>query len=55
MRVDRSKAVPFEHDGHTYLFCSEHCRSQFEADPDAYLTGGPATAHEHEIGHAHAH
>ena len=34
MKVDRSKAVRLEHAGRTYFFCSEHCRSQFEADLD---------------------
>jgi YHS domain-containing protein len=29
MKVDREKAVTAEHDGHTYYFCSEHCRSEF--------------------------
>jgi len=28
MKVDRSKAVTASHDGHTYYFCSEHCRSK---------------------------
>jgi len=29
MKVDRSKAVTASHDGHTYFFCSEHCRDSF--------------------------
>ena len=33
MKVDRLKALRLEHAGHTFYFCSEHCRSQFEADP----------------------
>jgi uncharacterized protein len=28
MKVDREKAVTAEQDGHTYYFCSEHCRQQ---------------------------
>jgi uncharacterized membrane protein YraQ (UPF0718 family) len=28
MKVDRSKAVTAVRDGHTYFFCSEHCRSK---------------------------
>jgi YHS domain-containing protein len=35
MRVDRSKALAAEHAGRTNLFCSEHCRPPFEANPDA--------------------
>jgi YHS domain-containing protein len=34
MRVDRSKALRVLHAGRSYFFCSEHCREQFEADPD---------------------
>src|SRR5436305_8500827 len=30
MKVDRQKAVTAEHDGHTYFFCSDHCRSGFD-------------------------
>jgi uncharacterized protein len=55
MRVDRSKALRLEHAGRTYFFCSEHCRGQFEADPDGYIHGAAASAHEHAVGHAHAH
>jgi uncharacterized protein len=33
MKVDRDKAVRLEQDGHTYYFCSEHCRSQFGKEP----------------------
>ena len=29
MKVDREKAVTASHDGHTYFFCSDHCRHQF--------------------------
>ena len=35
MKVDRGKALTAEHDGHTFHFCSQHCRERFEADPDA--------------------
>jgi uncharacterized protein len=30
MTVDKQRAVTAEHDGHTYFFCSEHCRNGFE-------------------------
>jgi hypothetical protein len=29
MKVDRSRALSASHDGHTYFFCSDHCRHQF--------------------------
>jgi uncharacterized protein len=53
MKVDRAKAVRLEHFDHTYYFCSEHCRSRFEADPEAYIRGG--AGREPAVGHAHAH
>jgi uncharacterized membrane protein YraQ (UPF0718 family)/YHS domain-containing protein len=52
MKVDRAKALRLEHAGRTFHFCSEDCRSQFEADPDRYTDkAGPraeeAPAHAH--------
>ena len=48
MTVDRAKALTANRDGHTYHFCSEHCRAAFEADE--------AAAPEHAGTHpAHAH
>jgi uncharacterized protein len=32
MKVDKERAVIAEHDGHTYFFCSEHCRHGFEKE-----------------------
>jgi uncharacterized membrane protein YraQ (UPF0718 family)/YHS domain-containing protein len=31
MSVDKSKALTAKRDGHTYYFCSEHCRDAFDA------------------------
>jgi YHS domain-containing protein len=53
MKVDRSKALTAEHAGRTYFFCSEHCRSQFQTDPDGYTQRNPAAAEAHAAGHAH--
>jgi uncharacterized membrane protein YraQ (UPF0718 family)/YHS domain-containing protein len=36
MSVDRRKALTAEHAGKTFYYCSEHCRRQFEADPERY-------------------
>jgi Cu+-exporting ATPase len=52
MKVDRSKALQAEHGGRTYYFCSEHCRSEFLADPDSRVGKAPP-ADEHAMGHAH--
>ena len=35
MSVDESSALPAVMDGHTYYFCSEHCRQQFIGQPSA--------------------
>ena len=36
-QFESSQAVAeTEHDVHTYFFCSEECRSQFEASPEQY-------------------
>jgi hypothetical protein len=29
MKVDKERALTAEHDGHTYYFCSDHCKEQF--------------------------
>jgi YHS domain-containing protein len=49
MKVDRSKALRAVHAGRTYFFCSEDCRSQFEANPEGYIQSEPAArpAHAH--------
>jgi hypothetical protein len=52
-RVDRAKAVPLARDGHTFYFCSEHCRAEFEANPDRYTKGKPVATSAHAAGHAH--
>jgi uncharacterized protein len=53
MRLDRSKAVRAQHAGRTYFFCSEHCREQFESEPDGYARGEPTLAGAHAAHHAH--
>jgi uncharacterized membrane protein YraQ (UPF0718 family)/YHS domain-containing protein len=52
MKVDRSKALRVEHAGRTFHFCSEDCRSDFEADPGRYTDKAGAPAEEAP---AHAH
>lgn len=56
MKVDRSKAVTENLGGHTFYFCSEHCRHAFAADPRRYCDAdgrqtapnpGPATSGGH--------
>jgi Cu+-exporting ATPase len=40
-------AAKYEYNGHTYLFCSVHCREKFKSDPERYVsTGSP-----HPLGH----
>ncbi len=53
MTVDLTKGKPtHEHDGVTYHFCSNGCRTKFAADPEKYLKAEPARAH---AGHHHGH
>jgi uncharacterized membrane protein YraQ (UPF0718 family)/YHS domain-containing protein len=47
MKVDRAKALRSDALGGAHYFCSEHCRDQFEADPQRYVSeraGPPAPA-----------
>jgi uncharacterized protein len=53
MKVDRARAVRLEHAGRTYFFCSDHCRSEFERDPDRHTRKGGAPIEAHAAGHAH--
>jgi uncharacterized membrane protein YraQ (UPF0718 family) len=43
MKVDRSKAIVAQHEGQTYHFCSEHCRTRFEAAPHEFIERGGRT------------
>lgn len=39
MQIEEADAVgSVEHEGTTYYFCSEDCKSEFEADPAAYAS-----------------
>jgi uncharacterized protein len=53
MKVDRSRALQAQHAGQTYFFCSEDCRSEFDAHPERYLRPGAAPAEAPAVGHAH--
>jgi Cu+-exporting ATPase len=45
MKVDPATARSWTHEGQTYHFCSEGCRSKFKAEPGRYVgTGGTASA-----------
>jgi uncharacterized membrane protein YraQ (UPF0718 family) len=39
MRVDRAKAIRLRHSGRVWFFCSEHCHSAFEREPERYTAG----------------
>jgi len=60
MSVDTATAKWMaEHDGKTYYFCSEGCRTKFAADPAAYLGedrfGLPMAHHDHAAHAGHSH
>ncbi len=37
MTVSPDSSHRHQHEGHEYLFCSEHCLTKFKADPSAYV------------------
>ncbi len=42
---DEHGFTSYEHEGHTYYFCSDHCLTKFKSDPESFLsdgTGAPA-------------
>lgn len=41
MKVDKSKGITLQTESGTVYFCSEHCRKQFEAEPERF---GPAAS-----------
>ena len=43
VRLDAGKPT-FEHEGATYHFCSQGCRTKFAADPERYLQASPDRA-----------
>jgi len=47
MSVDKGKALQLERDGHTYYFCSEHCRSAFASGDEQVHDGAHAHHHDH--------
>jgi uncharacterized membrane protein YraQ (UPF0718 family)/YHS domain-containing protein len=46
MTVDKGKALRLERDGHTYYFCSEHCRAAFSGGEQPH-DGGQAHDNDH--------
>ncbi|MGE5176303.1 MAG: heavy metal translocating P-type ATPase [Hyphomicrobiales bacterium] len=42
MSVDPARAIHLEHEGRTYYFCCEGCRTKFRNDPARYLAPAPA-------------
>jgi uncharacterized membrane protein YraQ (UPF0718 family)/YHS domain-containing protein len=53
MKVDRDTAKRLQVDGHTYFFCSDHCRHAFQADPQRYLRAGRHLAEAEAAGVGH--
>jgi uncharacterized protein len=47
MSVDKGKALRLERDGHTYYFCSEHCRAAFASGGEQAHDGAHAHHHDH--------
>jgi uncharacterized protein len=51
MSVDKAKALRLERDGHTYYFCSEHCRAAFASGDEQAHDGAHAHHHDHAAQH----
>ena len=32
-----NEKISFEYKGQTYFFCSDHCRQQFQKEPERYI------------------
>ncbi|MBI4304514.1 MAG: YHS domain-containing protein [Chloroflexi bacterium] len=48
MDVDmRTAPAKSEYQGKTYYFCAPGCKSQFDKDPDRYITGQQQKGHGH--------
>ena len=35
--MEATNDIIFEYKGRTYFFCSDHCRSQFEKEPERFI------------------
>ena len=35
--MEATDKVTFEYKGQVYFFCSDHCRGQFEKEPERYI------------------
>ena len=58
MEVNPDSQYRVRHDGRDVLFCSEHCKHKFEADPDAWAVKSEVEASDeshHEHGHGECH
>lgn len=53
MTLNADTELAVDHGGQRYLFCSEHCRATFQADPERYLHGAGDTDH-HDHHHEHS-
>src|SRR3954470_1174350 len=52
MTVDADTGQHLDHDGQRYLFCSAHCRTRFQENPDRY-THDHTGQHERTGQHDH--
>ncbi|NJE09012.1 YHS domain-containing protein [Thermococcus sp. M39] len=53
MEVSEETEFKVEYGGKTYYFCSPHCKAQFEANPEKFISGEMHShVHEHKM-HGH--
>ena len=53
MEVNEEGAPSAEHQGKTYYFCCEGCKTAFSSDPEKYLNKSNDVSHGHHAGHHH--
>lgn len=55
MDVFPDDALSLKHEGTKYFFCSEGCRTKFQAHPKSYMaSAGQVAGHEHGMSHEHS-
>jgi len=48
MEIDESQAADsIEYEGKKYYFCSSHCKSSFEKEPEKYTQDDSSAGHHH--------
>ena len=55
MTTNADTELAVDYGGQRYVFCSDHCRARFQADPERYLDSAGDTDHHDHAGQHHDH